>query len=484
MDEKAILAICLIGILAFVAIIIVAINPPQNINKALNVHVVNLLNGQVLAWDSVSGNWTNVNATGGMPGPPGVNGTVWFTNSSAPSSGTGIDGDYFFNSLNGDVYQKVTGAWVLIGNLMGPTGATGAQGIQGIQGIQGNTGANGATWFSGSGVPSSGLGSSGDYYLDTVSGNVYKKNGSWSVIGNLMGPQGPKGDKGDKGDTGAQGTPGTQIDQAVNTTSSPTFANLNVGTNITAFNLYISHFIQGNRGDNNNLYLQPKADAGNIIFRNPTGLDLCFDFLMSASTPTITFLGDTNLYRASAGVLKTDNNFQAANFVTSGLVDGVDISTLLLKTTKVADLGSIWDKTTKIAYGDTSFSDQSLLSSSSPTFAAITLHSSDNQINIFGDLARIRMLPNNIAIGSAGQWYLGPQSDLNFYITGYDGANFNNALKLDINGNAVILGTLQTGGYKSSDGSTGATDDITVLTALPSTFTTLHFKNGLYVGHS
>lgn len=233
MDEKAIIAICLIGIIALCVIAVVAINPPQSLNKSLNVYVVNLLDDQVLAWDSASGNWTNVNQTGG--GSPGVNGTVWFTNSSAPSSGIGVDGDYFFNSLNGDVYQKVIGAWVLIGNLMGPTGATGAQGTQGIQGIQGATGAtgatgangsqgiqgiqgiqgdqgpagvNGSTWHSGSGVPSSGLGTSGDYYLDTVSGNVYKKNGSWAVIGNIMGPQGAKGDKGDTGATGATGAQG------------------------------------------------------------------------------------------------------------------------------------------------------------------------------------------------------------------------------------------------------------------------------------
>lgn len=227
MDEKAIIAICLIGIIALCAIAVVAINPPQSLNKSLNVYIVNLLDGQVLAWDSASGNWTNVNQTGGgLPGSPGVNGTVWFTNSSAPSSGVGVDGDYFFNSLNGDVYQKVTGAWVLIGNLTGPlgpqgiqgiqgiqgaTGANGSQGIQGIQGIQGDqgpAGVNGSTWHSGSGAPSSDLGTSGDYYLDIVSGNVYKKNGSWAVIGNIMGPQGAKGDKGDTGATGATGAQG------------------------------------------------------------------------------------------------------------------------------------------------------------------------------------------------------------------------------------------------------------------------------------
>lgn len=48
--------------------------------------------------------------------------------------------------------------------------------------------------------------------------------------------------------------------------------------------------------------------------------------------------------------------------------------------------------------------------------------------------------------------------------------------------NIVIYGDLKTGGYKSSDGTTGLTQDVVVLTALPSTFITMHFKDGLFVG--
>ena len=42
---------------------------------------------------------------------------------------------------------------------------------------------------------------------------------------------------------------------------------------------------------------------------------------------------------------------------------------MLLKTSKVTDLATIWDKTTKIAYGDTTFADQNLLTTSSATFS-------------------------------------------------------------------------------------------------------------------
>jgi len=51
---------------------------------------------------------------------------------------------------------------------------------------------------------------------------------------------------------------------------------------------------------------------------------------------------------------------QNIGFAAAQTVDGVDISTLLIKATKVTDLAAIWDKTTKIAYGDTAFADQSL----------------------------------------------------------------------------------------------------------------------------
>lgn len=58
-------------------------------------------------------------------------------------------------------------------------------------------------------------------------------------------------------------------------------------------------------------------------------------------------------------------------FVGAQTVDGVDISALLLKTTKATDLASIWDKTTKIAYGDTDFADQPVKTTSKPQLAGI-----------------------------------------------------------------------------------------------------------------
>jgi hypothetical protein len=56
------------------------------------------------------------------------------------------------------------------------------------------TGSN--QWYDGSGVPSNSLGEENDYYLDTDTGDVYKKGSSvWTSIGNIQGPAGVSGDK-------------------------------------------------------------------------------------------------------------------------------------------------------------------------------------------------------------------------------------------------------------------------------------------------
>jgi hypothetical protein len=73
-------------------------------------------------------------ATGptGATGAAGVNGSTWYSGSGAPASGTGVNGDYYLNTANGDVYKKAAGAWGSpIENLTGPTGATGATGAAG-----------------------------------------------------------------------------------------------------------------------------------------------------------------------------------------------------------------------------------------------------------------------------------------------------------------------------------------------------------------
>lgn len=93
-------------------------------------------------------------------------------------------------------------------------------------------GSNSTVWRSGNGVPTDGLGVENDFYLDILSGDVYKKVfGVYALMLSLKGDKGDKGDpgvsgpqgpigltgaqgiqglKGDKGDTGAAGATGAQ----------------------------------------------------------------------------------------------------------------------------------------------------------------------------------------------------------------------------------------------------------------------------------
>jgi hypothetical protein len=87
-----------------------------------------------------------------------------------------------------------------------PPPQQGDKGDTGNTGLTGAAGANGATWRNGSGAPANSLGANGDYYLDTATGDVYKKAaGTYSVVGNIKGPTGATGPAGtvadgDKGD--------------------------------------------------------------------------------------------------------------------------------------------------------------------------------------------------------------------------------------------------------------------------------------------
>lgn len=82
----------------------------------------------------------------------------------------------------------------------GPAGSAGAAGATGATGTQGQAGVNGATWLNGTGVPSSSLGSNGDFYLNLANGDVYNKiTGSWTKVANIRGATGATGPQGPAG---------------------------------------------------------------------------------------------------------------------------------------------------------------------------------------------------------------------------------------------------------------------------------------------
>jgi len=130
-----------------------------------------------------------INAWNDLPDYQGSDGSTILFGGSDPLVGQGKDGDLFIQTTSQEVWAKSSGTWSVIGNLGGPTGATGPTGPTGA------TGPAGLSIYSGSGVPSPSLGNDGEKYIDQDTGDLYlKTTGSWSVIGNLTGPQGPAGE--------------------------------------------------------------------------------------------------------------------------------------------------------------------------------------------------------------------------------------------------------------------------------------------------
>lgn len=120
-------------------------------------------------------------------GTPGTPGTVMRNGTGAPSNSLGINGDYYFDGSTGNVYLKSSGAYSVVANIRGPAGSAGANGT------------NGNVMRNGSGAPSNSLGANGDYYLDTVFGDLYFRTaGTYSVVANIV--------------VGTPGTPGAAWD--------------------------------------------------------------------------------------------------------------------------------------------------------------------------------------------------------------------------------------------------------------------------------
>lgn len=94
----------------------------------------------------------------------------------------------------------------------GPAGAQGPQGAQGATGPQGPAGSNGQTILNGTNNPGSGIGTVGDFYLNTSTNILFgpKTAGGWGTGISLVGPAGPAGPAGATGPQGLQGATGPQ----------------------------------------------------------------------------------------------------------------------------------------------------------------------------------------------------------------------------------------------------------------------------------
>lgn len=81
----------------------------------------------------------------GVAGVDGTDGSLWWGDAGAPAGGLGIQGDWYLNTSNGDVYNKTgPSTWTLEGNIRGPTGLTGPEGPEGPEGAEGPPGTT--TW--------------------------------------------------------------------------------------------------------------------------------------------------------------------------------------------------------------------------------------------------------------------------------------------------------------------------------------------------
>ncbi len=86
---------------------------------------------------------------------------------------------------------------------IGPLNKTGPQGLKGLDGK------DGADIIVESVEPGSGVGKDGDLFLNSITGDVFKRrNGKWVLVGNLIGPKGAKGPKGEQGEKGKDGKNG------------------------------------------------------------------------------------------------------------------------------------------------------------------------------------------------------------------------------------------------------------------------------------
>lgn len=118
---------------------------------------------------------------------------LWILGQAAPDNNVGNAGDLYLNTASSDIYTKKNGTWAFAGNIRGQVG------------VKGNQGDKGNLWYTGASNPdpTASLGLEGDFYINTVTSDIFQKqNNLWVIVFNV------KGVKGDKGDTGTSGKNG------------------------------------------------------------------------------------------------------------------------------------------------------------------------------------------------------------------------------------------------------------------------------------
>lgn len=178
------------------------LNAPTEITNPVDGQVCYVLSTHVyMRYDITTLAWVLFSGSGA--GNTILNGT------SNPTSGQGINGDFFLNTTTSTLFgPKAAGAWPSSGTaLIGATGATGA------------AGANGNTVLNGASNPTSGQGVNGDFFLNTTANTLFgpKATGAWPGSGvSLVGPAGTSGTNGTNGNTVLNGSANPTSGQGVN----------------------------------------------------------------------------------------------------------------------------------------------------------------------------------------------------------------------------------------------------------------------------
>jgi len=93
--------------------------PSNSLGLELDLYL-NTSNGDV--YRKLSGVYTVICNIKGPAGDDGAIGSVWRNGSGVPDNSVGLDGDYYLNVDNGDVYERISGTYSLVANIKGPAG--------------------------------------------------------------------------------------------------------------------------------------------------------------------------------------------------------------------------------------------------------------------------------------------------------------------------------------------------------------------------
>lgn len=115
----------------------------------------------------------------GKDGQDGENGAFWYTGVEAPTD-EGKDGDFYIDTDDYVLYQKVDGKWEVLINNFGKPGENGENGESGEAGADGNM------WHVGTTYPVTA--NVNDIFLNKETFDIYQYNGSeWEYLGNIKG---------------------------------------------------------------------------------------------------------------------------------------------------------------------------------------------------------------------------------------------------------------------------------------------------------